>query len=46
MSVNDFMGVGDIESIDTEALRSYIRDGVKQFVKFKTRDTGKQEMRK
>ena len=38
-SVVMFTGVGDIESVDTDALRSYIRDGVKQFVKFKARET-------
>lgn len=41
-----FTGVGDIESVDTDALRSYIRDGVKQFVRFKARETGKQEPKK
>lgn len=41
-----FTGVGKIENIDTNALRSHICDGVKQFVKFKTCETRKQEPKK
>lgn len=41
-----FTEIGKIENIDTGAIRAHICDGLKQFVKFKTRETGKQEPKK
>lgn len=41
-----FTGFGKIEDVDTAAIRSHICDGVKQFVKFKTRETRQQDPKK
>lgn len=42
-SVVVFTGVGDIESVDTDALRSHIREGMERFVKFKKREIRNQD---
>lgn len=45
-SVVVFTGVGEIESVDTDSLRQYVREGMERFVKFKKRDTLQQEPKK